>query len=339
MDTDENTVSAPAMNGNCNNGDVNASSSSSQVSAADDSSTSSVIRRKHHQEELPPTDDPELDALLDDALKDFDKPLPSSMKKPTGVIDNKTAELMMDSVWAEEFIKQATSQFEKKMRDYIKTNVKAGPKAQQQLEQNMSKIVDAASTAALNTASDPEALSSQLNEAIRNAAAKATEQPPSIPNVVGLPDENDFARMMSSLGMGIGPDNFDDTEMNEILPFMTNMMQKLLSKELLQPVLTDIVDKYPSWLSSNREKIPSKDFQKYSQQYEYMKQICEEYASENESDSSDLKKKRFERISDLMLKVQYAGPPPQELIGEVEGGNPFPTFDPSAGGGDQCSVM
>lgn len=39
-----------------------------------------------------------------------------------------------------------------------------------------------------------------------------------------------------------------------------------------------------------------------------------------------------------MLKVQYAGPPPQELIGEVEGGNPFPTFDPSAGG-DQCSVM
>lgn len=68
-----------------------------------------------------------------------------------------------------------------------------------------------------------------------------------------------------------------------------------------------------------------------------MKQICEEYASEKESDHSDLKKKRFERISDLMLKVQYAGPPPQELIGE-DGTNPLSGFgDPSAG--EQCSVM
>jgi len=132
-------------------------------------------------------------------------------------------------------------------------------------------------------------------------------------------------------------DNFDDGDMNEILPFMTNMMQKLLSKELLQPVLTDIVTKYPDWLSTNREKISSKDYDKYSQQYEFMKQICEEYASEKDSDSSDAKKKRFDRISDLMLKVQYAGPPPQELIGEVEGGNALPLLDQSAG--EQCSVM
>lgn len=35
----------------------------------------------------------------------------------------------------------------------------------------------------------------------------------------------------------------DDSELDEFLPFMTNFMQKLLSKDLLYPVLTDIVDR------------------------------------------------------------------------------------------------
>lgn len=62
----------------------------------------------------------------------------------------------------------------------------------------------------------------------------------------GLPDDSDFARMMGGLGMGgLDDDGLDDSSMNEILPFMNNMMQKLLSKELLQPVLTDIVTKVP----------------------------------------------------------------------------------------------
>lgn len=64
----------------------------------------------------------------------------------------------------------------------------------------------------------------------------------------GLPDDAEFARMMGGLGMGMGgldDDGLDDSSMNEILPFMNNMMQKLLSKELLQPVLTDIVTKVP----------------------------------------------------------------------------------------------
>lgn len=149
-------------------------------------------------------------------------------------------------------------------------------------------------------------------------------------------DDAEFAKMMGSMGMGMDDDGFDDSSMNEILPFMNNMMQKLLSKELLQPVLTDIVSKYPDWLSSNREKLAAKDFEKYSQQYTYMKKICDEYAAEKDSDSADVKRRRFDTISDLMLKVQYAGPPPQELIGE-DGTNPLSNFDPASG--EQCSIM
>lgn len=112
--------------------------------------------------------------------------------KPGSQTNKKTqsAELIMDSVWAEEFVKQATTQFEQKMREYLKSSLKdSSLKERKLLEDNMSKIVDAASTAALATTTDPEALSSQLNEAIRNAATKATgRKPPSSSGAV--PDFN-----------------------------------------------------------------------------------------------------------------------------------------------------
>jgi len=68
-----------------------------------------------------------------------------------------------------------------------------------------------------------------------------------------------------------------------------------------------------------------------------MKKICEEYAAEEESDTTELKRKRFDKISDLMMKVQCTGPPPTELVGD-EG---LPGVDPSGalGMGDQCSIM
>jgi len=52
--------------------------------------------------------------------------------------------------------------------------------------------------------------------------------------------DDDLTKLMGSLGMG---DAGGDKDMEDFLPFMSNMMQKLLSKELLQPVLVDIVDR------------------------------------------------------------------------------------------------
>jgi len=53
-------------------------------------------------------------------------------------------------------------------------------------------------------------------------------------------NENDLSKLMGTLGVG---DEVDPADMDDLLPFMSNMMQKLLSKDLLQPVLTDVVDR------------------------------------------------------------------------------------------------
>jgi len=170
-----------------------------------------------------------------------------------------------------------------------------------------------------------------IQQAIKNISQTTSSSENPLDNI----NEHELSKLMSSFGMA----DVEDGEMDEILPFMTNMMQKLLSKELLQPVLVDIVERYPDWLADNQQKLPAQDFEKYNKQYEHMKKICEEYAAENPSDSEQEKQKRFDRISELMLKVQCSGPPPKELTGDMGDGNPLNMDKTMAESLEKCSIM
>lgn len=44
-------------------------------------------------------------------------------------------------------------------------------------------------------------------------------------------------------------------------------------------LLQDIGERYPSWLEEHREGLPEEDFQRYTQQYEYIQKICALYES------------------------------------------------------------
>lgn len=83
---------------------------------------------------------------------------------------------------------------------------------------------------------------------------------------------------------------------------------------------------------------------------ELMQVVCSEFESEKDSDSSDTKKERFQRILSIMQQMQECGSPPKDLVGDVPelgGASGMPDFDLSklqglAGGGNapnQCSIM
>ena len=60
--------------------------------------------------------------------------------------------------------------------------------------------------------------------------------------------EDELAKIWSNLGIGGDADGADDADaMNgsfaNLMPLMTNMMQNLLSKELLYPALNDLLEK------------------------------------------------------------------------------------------------
>ncbi|KAL3270823.1 hypothetical protein HHI36_021343 [Cryptolaemus montrouzieri] len=112
-------------------------------------------------------------------------------------------------------------------------------------------------------------------------------------------------------------------------PFMQGMMQSLLSKEVLYPSLKDVLDKFPQWLESNKEKLSAEDLSRYENQQKLMNQVCGVLEKEEESDSKEMKNQRFEEVLNLMQKLQDYGQPPTELVGDV---GPAPDIN-------NCSVM
>lgn len=66
-----------------------------------------------------------------------------------------------------------------------------------------------------------------------------------------------------------------------------------------------------------------------------MEDVCKELEDENETDSNDTKRQRFEKVLGLMQKLQDYGQPPADLVGDVGPGVPF---DPQ-GNPEQCNLM
>lgn len=133
----------------------------------------------------------------------------------------------------------------------------------------------------------------------------------------------------------------------DILPFMQGMMQSLLSKEILYPSLKELVDKYPEWLEQKKATLPSADLQRYTKQLELMQKICNELEKEQDTDTDEAKRRRFEVILSLMQDMQTYGHPPEELIGEHPAlfqfdseGNPIiQTLPPGVETPQDCCIM
>lgn len=85
---------------------------------------------------------------------------------------------------------------------------------------------------------------------------------------------------------------------------MHGMMQSLLSAEVLLPSLKELLEKYPSYLDENKDKISSTDFDRYQKQQELFKIICAELEQESPNDLADVKNERFKIVLKNMQKVR-----------------------------------
>lgn len=84
---------------------------------------------------------------------------------------------------------------------------------------------------------------------------------------------------------------------------MQGMMQSLLSAEVLLPSLKELLEKYPSWLDENKDKISAEDKERYAKQQDLFKIICTELEKETPNDSSEVKNERFKIVLKNMQKV------------------------------------
>uniref|UniRef100_A0A0P4WRK6 Peroxin-19 n=1 Tax=Scylla olivacea TaxID=85551 RepID=A0A0P4WRK6_SCYOL len=320
-------------------------------------------------EEVP---DPELDSLLDDALQDFVQPkvpnptqastAPASAPLGTDLASLVTAagitaavggpggqegQAKQGEMWTEEFVQQATAQFEQTMRLLMQQQ-------QQQQEGKENPVVaatatttQASSSPAQSSAEAPEVdLSSMAAQFAQFAqmATKSAEEAKSdadftqcladtlkqigdnTEQLQNPPSADDLTKMFENMGLGGGEAAGGEGGLGALFPLMQAMLENVLSKEVLYSPMKDITDKYPDWLADNRANLPEEDFTRYSKQYDIMKQVVDLYEEETEGDSEEVRGQRFEKIMLSMQKLQELGQPPKDLVGDM---GPVMSFDPS----------
>ncbi|XP_078526254.1 peroxisomal biogenesis factor 19 [Lissotriton helveticus] len=283
-------------------------------------------------------EDKELEDLLDSALDDFEKTKPAPQPEAGTSIDdgpqNSAGDAAKGAIFASqekffhelfdsEMAAQAKVEFEKAMKELAQE--------EPHLVEQFQKLSEAASKVGGDPSSQQE-FSSCLKDTLTGLAKNATDlQNSSL-------SEEEVAKAMEGLGLDEGEGE------GNILPIMQNIMQNLLSKDVLYPSLKEITEKYPEWLQTHRESLPEEQFTKYQEQHSIMGKICEQFESEQPSDSEVAQKARFELVLDLMQKLQDLGHPPKELAGETPPGLNFDldglnlSESPSAAS-EQCLVM
>lgn len=113
--------------------------------------------------------------------------------------------------------------------------------------------------------------------------------------VADAESEDFLAEMLKQMG-GIGDSEEDFSKM------LLGMMEQLTNKDILYEPMRELADKYPEWLQTNESKLPPAEFQKYSEQFEYVKEICAKFEETSYSDASPTDR---EYIVEKMQKVGF----------------------------------
>lgn len=270
--------------------------------------------------------DKELSDLLDSALGDFSKEPESKstdVKKDAEQTTESEEVAATEAEWSEEFLKQAAQQFESNLSRLLGENTEAANLTPDQIQQSFQKMAEAAQQ--VLTSPEVTDTSSDFSSAISQTLRGLSEGAENLQNPLS---EQDFLSMFGGAAAGGG-------EQNGFIPFMQGMMQSLLSKEVLYPSLKDILEKFPEWLRENESKITPEEKERYQSQQKLMEDVCKELESENDADGADMKRQRFEKVLNLMQKLQDYGQPPPDLVGDVGPGIPFD----AQGNPEQCSLM
>ncbi|KAM0141237.1 hypothetical protein ACHAO1_002016 [Botrytis cinerea] len=120
-----------------------------------------------------------------------------------------------------------------------------------------------------------------------------------------------LAEMMKAMGAG-GMDGEGSEE--DFSKMLLGMMEQLTNKEILYEPMKELDDKYPAWLEKNSASVPADDLKRYKEQQVFVREIVarfeqKTYKDENASDR--------EYIVERMQKMQAAGSPPADLVGDM----------------------
>jgi len=157
------------------------------------------------------------------------------------------------------------------------------------------------SSASSSAAFDPV---SMLSQGMAGLQGMDPSQLNSMLNGDGKGLDEMFTKLMADMGsMGLGADSEEGFAQS-----IEKMMGEMISKEHLYPVMKQISDQFPAWLSENKGKVSGEEFENFEKQMGCFQRICEAF----EKDPPDT-----QAVLTIMQEMQSYGPPPKELTASI----------------------
>ncbi|KAJ8117143.1 hypothetical protein ONZ43_g4280 [Nemania bipapillata] len=123
--------------------------------------------------------------------------------------------------------------------------------------------------------------------------------------------EDDFiAEMMKAMKDIPGGDGNEE----DFSKLLMGMMEQLTNKEILYEPMKELNDKFPGWMEKNKETLAKDDLKRYQEQQVLVSEMVTKFEERTYSDSNPADR---EYIVDRMQKMQAAGSPPQDLVGDM----------------------
>ncbi|KAG9190520.1 hypothetical protein G6011_08608 [Alternaria panax] len=122
-----------------------------------------------------------------------------------------------------------------------------------------------------------------------------------------------LAQMLASMesgGFGAGGEGGDE----DFSKVLMGMMEQLTNKDILYEPMKELDDKFPAWMEKNKEKTEKDDLKRYEEQQTLVREIVGRFERKGYSDDNAQDR---EYIVERMQKMQAAGSPPPDLVGDM----------------------
>lgn len=240
-----------------------------------------------------PKPDPKLDDILGD--EDFAKQLQAGMADLLGELDNSP---------------EMQAQFE----NIFKELGAAAAETSEGAAANIAPVPPTSSASGASTAADAAAAEASFQETIKRTMERMQTSGEQATAAAAAEGSDDFmAELLKQMGSGGGLEGGEGNE-EEFSKMLLGMMEQLTNKEILYEPMKELHEKFPAWLEKNGATTPKEDLKRYEEQQALVKEIVARFEQPAYSDANAEDR---EYIVDRMQKMQAAGSPPGDLVGDM----------------------
>ncbi|CAI6338394.1 unnamed protein product [Periconia digitata] len=151
-----------------------------------------------------------------------------------------------------------------------------------------------------------------FQESIRKTMERMQESGDAASAAAATSSQDDIlAQMLKEMESGGFGGEGSDEDFSKIL---MGMMEQLTNKDILYEPMKELHDKFPKWMEENKTKTEEKDLKRYEEQQQLVKEITERFERPGYTDDNAQDR---EYIVERMQKMQAAGSPPPDLVGDM----------------------